>query len=156
MMSGLPNSVRLRRTVAALAVLAPLVLAGCTSDKGPTAAEAGQTLKSHILQLIKERNAKNVTIIDPGGRNISCADGKFKQTFAVTAADADANSRPQIIKDALISALGNVAPYEIVSDKFDDSPIEVQNAHAATVLFLGSSANGRIEVQGQTQCLLPS
>src|SRR5262245_61105683 len=124
-MLGLSGHVRLRGLLVVLAVANALVLTGCDSDEGPTAAQAGQTLKNHILQLLKERNAQDVTVTDPGGRNIPCGDGKAKQTFAVVAADADARTRPQIIKDGFISALGHVGNYRIVSDGFDDKPIEV-------------------------------
>jgi hypothetical protein len=152
-MLGLSGPVRLRALLVVLAVAIPLVLTGCDSDNGLTAAQAGQTLKNHILQLLKERNAQDVTITDPGGKNIPCGEGKAKQTFAVVAADIEMRTQPQIIKDSLVSALGRVGNYRIVSDGFNDKPIEVESPDAATVLFIGSPANGRIDIKGQTQCL---
>ncbi|MFC0863489.1 hypothetical protein ACFHYQ_14405 [Sphaerimonospora cavernae] len=150
-MPVMPHRVRLH--IAAVAVLTLLAASACTSDESPTAAKAGQAIKKHILQLLKERNAQNVTITDPGGKNIPCGDDKAKQTFAARATDADPQAQPQIIKDTLVAALRRVAPYEIISDKFDARPIELRNAEEATVLFLGSPGEGRIDVRGETRCL---
>ena len=139
-----------------ITLLAILLLAGCTSHDTPTAAQAGQTLKTHILQLLKERNAQNITITDPGGKNVPCVDGKAKQTFAVTATDSSPLSEPQIIKDQLVATLSHIGPYKIVSDKFDYRPVELENVAAATTLFLGSTGTGRIDIEGVTRCLLIS
>ncbi|MEV6980486.1 hypothetical protein AB0M95_04395 [Sphaerisporangium sp. NPDC051017] len=136
-----------------LVLLTPVVLTACAADTGPTATQAGQTLKYHILQLLKESNAKNVTITDPGGKNLSCSDSKVRQTFAASAVDSEPKAKSQIVKDGLVSALGRVAPYKIVTDGFDDGPIRLENTEAATVLYLSSSLDGRIDVRGQTQCL---
>ncbi|GII62538.1 hypothetical protein Skr01_26230 [Sphaerisporangium krabiense] len=149
----LSSPAKLRRKATVVALLVPLALTACTSDKGPTVAQAGQTLKSHILQLLKESNAQNVTIADPGGKNIPCEEGKAKQTFAAIAVDSESLSKPQIVKDGLISALSRVAPYKIVSDGFDDKPIQLENAATGTILYIGSSGHGEIDVRGQTQCL---
>ncbi|WP_370019984.1 hypothetical protein [Planotetraspora sp. GP83] len=132
--------------------LAALALTGCTSDKGPTAAQAGQTLKNHILQLLKERNAQDITITDPGGRNIPCPDGKAKQTFAATGKDLP-QRRPDVLVDSLVGALKRVAPYEIVSVADPGGSVRVRNTAAQTILLLGSPANGQYSVSGETQCL---
>ena len=97
-MPGAPLSVRLRPITAALLLT---LLTACTSEDSPTAAQAGQTLKKHVLQLLKERNAQNVTITDPGGKNIPCGDGKAKQTFAATGLDLPQRESPALV-DSLI------------------------------------------------------
>jgi hypothetical protein len=143
-----------RYAIAVASVLLTLLsIPGCGSDDGPTAAEAGRTLKAHVLALLKEGKATNVTVTDPGGKNIACGEGRAKQSFSVTASGPDAQADPQVVKDRLISALSQVAPYRIVSDDFNDRPIEVENADAGTELFLEASADGQIVVRGQTLCL---
>ncbi|MET8156985.1 hypothetical protein ABZT47_11465 [Sphaerisporangium sp. NPDC005289] len=143
----------LRRKFAAVALLTPLVLTACTIDKGPTVAQAGQTLKGHILQLLQERHARDVTITDPGGKNVPCGHGRAKQTFAVRATDIDARSKSQLVKDGLVATLKRVAPYEIASDDFDSKPIRLENQDAATVLYVGSPLDGQIDLRGETHCL---
>jgi hypothetical protein len=151
-MLGPSSRARLRRNVAALLLLVTLALSGCTSDNGPTASQAGQTLKSHILQLLKERNAQNVTITDPGGKNIPCASGKAKQTFAATGDDLPERA-PDALVDSLLGALKRVAPYGIVSAGEPGSPVRMQDKDAHTILVLSSPGNGRYLVSGETFCL---
>ncbi|MEU8195713.1 hypothetical protein AB0C10_18205 [Microbispora amethystogenes] len=151
-MPGAPLSARICPIAGAL-LLTLLAPVACSSEETPTAAEAGQTLRTHILQLLKERNAQNVTITDPGGKDIPCGDGKAKQTFAATAGDADLRTEPQIVKDALVGALNRVAAYRIVSDGFGDEPVEARNEATHTDLFLDAPARGRIRVAGRTDCL---
>ncbi|MEU8268871.1 hypothetical protein AB0B89_17075 [Sphaerisporangium sp. NPDC049002] len=151
-MLGLTSPVKLRRKAAVLALLTPLTLTACTSDKGPTAAQAGQTLKSHILQLLKERNAQELTITDPGGKDIACADGKAKQTFAATGNDLPERSS-ETLRSMLLGALNHVAPYKIVSPDGLDKPIRVSSDSFNTILVLDSSSSGVYVVSGETTCL---
>ncbi|MBB2743766.1 UNVERIFIED_ORG: hypothetical protein FHR35_003602 [Microbispora rosea subsp. rosea] len=151
-MPGAPFSVRLRPIAAAL-LLALLTSTACTSEDSPTAAQAGQTLKKHVLQLLDEAGARDVAITDPGGKDIPCADGGVKQTFAVTAGDIDDDRQPQFIKDELVGALRRVARYQMISDGFDAGPVEVRDATSGSVLQLGAPAKGRIAISGWTGCL---
>ncbi|MCT9929412.1 hypothetical protein N5079_04180 [Planotetraspora sp. A-T 1434] len=148
----LPSPGRLRRTLAVLG-LAALALAGCTSDKGPTAAQAGQTLKNHILQLLKERDAENVTITDPGGRNIPCADGKAKQTFSATGNDNFRKTAPHILRTAMLGALERVGNYDVVGVPEPNKPIHVTDVSSATNLVLDSPSVGVYSISGETRCL---
>ncbi|WP_152990520.1 hypothetical protein [Sphaerimonospora mesophila] len=150
-MPGMPNRARLH--IIAVVTLTLVAASGCTSNETPTAAQAGQTLKKHILQLLKERNAQNITITDPGGKNIPCADGRVKQTFGATGSDLP-DRRPDALVDALLGALKRVAPYRITS--FADhpgDPITVQSESSQTILTLSAPTNGKYVVSGETKCL---
>ncbi|ETK32496.1 hypothetical protein [Microbispora sp. ATCC PTA-5024] len=150
-MPGLPVSMRLRRiaVVVALVSFAPIA---CTEDDTPTAAQAGQTLKNHILRLLKERNAQKVTITDPGGKDIPCGDGRAKQTFAATGGDLP-NRRPDTLRSMLLGTVQHVAPYEVVSLRSMNEPIRVSDSSAKTLLTLDSSGDGVYVVSGETECL---
>ncbi|MGI5156161.1 hypothetical protein [Microbispora sp. CA-102843] len=150
-MPGAPLSVRLRPIAAAL-LLALLTSTACTTENSPTAAQAGQTLKKHILQLLEERNAQNVTITDPGGKNIPCGDGKAKQTFAATGQDLPQRG-PAALVDSLVGALKRVAPYDITAVGDPGEPVRVRNNAAHTLLTLASPRNGQYLVSGETECL---
>ncbi|MEU7884161.1 hypothetical protein AB0B54_01550 [Microbispora bryophytorum] len=151
-MPGAPLSVRLRPIAAAL-LLALLSSTACTSDDSPTAAEAGQTLKKHVLQLLKERNAQNVSITDPGGKNIPCGDGKAKQTFAATGEDLASRTTPENIRAALLGAVERVATYEVVDASALSNPVHVVNESTRTELVLDAADNGIYLVSGETTCL---
>ncbi|MEW9530363.1 hypothetical protein [Microbispora sp. NPDC049125] len=133
--------------------VASLGVSACTSDDTPTASEAGRTLKNHILQLLKERNAQNVTITDPGGKNIPCGDGHAKQTFAARGDDLP-ERQPAALVDALVGALKRVAPYRVVSAGESGQPVRVEDKQAHTVLVLSAPLKGMYQVSGETQCLV--
>ncbi|MCC5579046.1 hypothetical protein IMZ11_25810 [Microtetraspora sp. AC03309] len=140
--------VRLGVTVCAAALLA---VSGC-GDRGPTAAQAGETLKRHITELMKEGHVLDVKITDPGGRDIPCGEGKARRTFAATARDAAPEREPGVLNDVLNGALTRVAPYRIIEDH-GGAAVTVANKEYRTVLFLESSANGQYKVRGETECL---
>jgi hypothetical protein len=158
-MPGLPKTTGLRHGILVL-TLASLALTGCAdespapvpAESGPTAAQAGRTLKQHILQLLKERNAQHVTITDPGGKNIPCADGKAKQTFAATGEDLP-ERRPETLRSMLLGSVGHVAPYKVSHLDTMDTPIRVVDSGSKTMLVLDSSASGVYVVSGETECL---
>ncbi|MEU6414961.1 hypothetical protein [Microbispora sp. NPDC046933] len=152
-MPGAPLSVRLRPITAAL-LLALLTSTACTTENSPTAAQAGQTLKKHVLQLLEERNAQNVTITDPGGKNIPCGDGKAKQTFAATGVDLP-ERRPETLRSMLLGTVEHLAEYKVVKVETMEQPVRVADETARTVLILDSPRNGRYAVSGETECLQP-
>ncbi|MEV7803494.1 hypothetical protein AB0O28_11160 [Microbispora sp. NPDC088329] len=153
-MPGAPLSVRLRPIAVAI-LLMLLAPTACTSKDSPTAAQAGQTLKNHVLQLLKERNAQNVTVTDPGGKNIPCGDGKAKQTFAATGQDLPQRKPPALV-DSLLGALKRVAPYDITTVGDPGEPVRVRNDAAHTLLTLASPRDGQYSVNGETECLTVS
>ncbi|MFF4773430.1 hypothetical protein ACFY05_11285 [Microtetraspora fusca] len=140
--------VRLGVTACAVTLLA---VSGC-GDKGPTAAQAGETLKRHITELMKERHALDVKVTDPGGHDIPCGEGKARRTFAATARDAAPERQPGMLNTLLLGTLSQVASYQIIEDR-DQSPIRLANEEYRTVLILDSQAGGRYKVRGETECL---
>ncbi|MET8337630.1 hypothetical protein ABZV14_32200 [Streptosporangium canum] len=131
--------------------MALLVVSGC-GDSGPTAAEAGETLKSHITELMEERHALDVRITDSGGRDIPCGEGKAKRTFAATAREAASQRGPDMLNDLLLGTLSRVAAYRIAEDP-GRGPIRLANDKYKTVIILESPANGQYGVRGETECL---
>ncbi|WP_329428909.1 hypothetical protein OG339_06780 [Streptosporangium sp. NBC_01495] len=128
-----------------------LTVSGC-GDSGPTAAEAGETLKSHITELMKESHVLDVRITDSGGRDIPCGEGRAKRTFAAAARDSAPNSNPDGLNTFMVGALSLVAPYQIVEDR-GNAPIRLANDEYKTVIILESPANGQYAVRGETECL---
>ncbi|WP_327046679.1 hypothetical protein OG320_01900 [Microbispora sp. NBC_01189] len=151
-MLGAPLSARIR-PIAGVLLLALLAPVACSSEESPTAAEAGQTLKAHILQLLKERNAQNVTITDPGGKDIPCGDGKAKQTFAATGKDLSHTTSPENIRAALVGAVDRVAAYEVINAGPLSSPVHVIDRRTRTELVLDATGSGVYAVSGKTTCL---
>ncbi|MDP9865710.1 MULTISPECIES: hypothetical protein [Streptosporangium] len=127
------------------------VVSGC-GDGGPTAAEAGETLKAHITELMKERHALDVQITDSGGRDIPCGEGKAKRTFAAVGRDAAEQRGPDNLNDLLLGALSRVAPYRIAEDR-GNAPIRLANDEYKTVIILESPGSGQYGVRGETECL---
>ncbi|GII01804.1 hypothetical protein [Planobispora takensis] len=129
---------------------AGLAMAGC-SENEPTAAEAGATLKTHILKLLDEVSAQNVQVTDPGGKDIPCGDDKAKRTFAATAPDSSPERAPYILNNIMTSALDRVADYDIADSS--GAEIRMTNESTKTVILLDSTTKGRYAVRGETQCL---
>jgi len=152
-MLGLSGLVRLRGLLVVVAVAIPLALTGCDSDDGPTAAQAGQTLKNHILGVLNERTALDVTITDAGGKNVPCGDGMAKQTFAATGRDSAGDPSPEGLNALMVGALGRVADYRIVSADAPGKPVRAVNAGTRTTLVFQSPGNGLYAVAGETDCL---
>ncbi|MBB2911272.1 hypothetical protein FHS43_002537 [Streptosporangium becharense] len=139
-----------RRGVAVCAAVL-LAVSGC-ADSGPTAAEAGETLKTHITELMKEGHVLDVRITDSGGRDIPCGEGKAKRTFAAAGRDSAERSDPDGLNTYLIGVLSSVAPYRIVEDR-GNAPIRLANGEYKTVIILESPAEGQYAVRGETECL---
>jgi hypothetical protein len=149
----LSSRVRLRRQAAALILVSTLALTGCTSDKGPTAAQAGQTLKNQVLQLLRERDALDVRVTDPGGANLPCGNGKARQTFAATGVDAARETTPYILRTAMLGALDRISVYKIVGRIEPTKAVRVADAEHKIQLTLDSPSNGVYSVAGETDCL---
>ncbi|WP_371784796.1 hypothetical protein [Streptosporangium subroseum] len=143
----------IRRFPTALGItllLASTTLTAC-GEKEPTAAEAGKTLKVHILKLLEERGAQNVQVTDPGGKDIFCGNDKAKQTYAAVGQDAAPERAPDTLNSAMLGALKRVAHYE--TEASSNSMIRVTNESTRTILILESSINGQYSVRGETECL---
>lgn len=140
-----------RRGGAVCAVMVLVAVSGC-GESGPTAAEAGETLKNHITELMKQRHALDIRITDSGGRDIACGEGKAKRTFAATGRDPAERTGSDMLNDLLLGALSRVAPYRIVEDR-GDAPIRLANDKYKTVIVLESPGGGKYGVRGETECL---
>ncbi|MEV4093051.1 hypothetical protein [Streptosporangium saharense] len=142
------RSVRLG-VVACATVL--LTVTGC-GESGPTAAQAGETLKTHITELMRQRHALDVQVTDPGGRDIACGEGRAKRTFAAVGRDADTKREANSLNTLLLGTLSGVADYHIVEDR-GDAPLKLANDEYKTRMTLESSGNGQYAVTGETECL---
>jgi hypothetical protein len=134
-----------------ICVVALFAVSGC-AEKEPTAAEAGETLKLHITELMKQSRALDVKITDSGGQDISCGEGRAKQTFTATGRHAAPNLSADALNSLLLGALSPVADYEIVEDP-GKAPIHLANSTYRTTIILESPGDGRYRVRGETECL---
>ncbi|MEO3858060.1 hypothetical protein [Acrocarpospora sp. B8E8] len=139
--------IRLGVTICALVLLG----AGCAEPE-PTATDAGQALKLHITELMKEVHALNVQITDPGGRDLPCGEGRAKQSFAATGADSVPHMTADGLNTVLVAVLSRVAPYRIVEDR-GNAPIRLASEEFRTALVLESTGDGQYKVRGETECL---
>lgn len=147
------RSRRRPRRSGVLVVALLLALAGCTSDDEPTVSQAGETLKNHVLQLLKERNAQDIEITDPGGTDIACDGGKARRTFAATGRDLANRADAEALNTMLVGSLNAVAPYEVVSADAQGQPIRVVSKATRTILVFESPGDGLYVVRGETECL---
>ncbi|WP_440070319.1 hypothetical protein [Streptosporangium sp. OZ121] len=142
---------RLVRQGVMICAVVLLSISGC-AEKEPTAAEAGETLKLHVTELMKKSHALDVKVTDPGGRNIPCGEGRAKQTFAVTGEDPATEIDGDGLNTLLVGALSSIAPYRIVEDP-GNAPIRLTNKEFGTVIHLESPGSGQFKVRGETECL---
>lgn len=140
------------RLIVSISLAAGLTLSAC-SESEPTAAEAGQTLKRQIDQSVSHVFGTGVEVIDPGGKDIACGEGKFKRTYAVQARARVGSGDPEGITTALISTLDDAAGYKLVSEGVSPPYREVVSAQHRIRITLSSPSKGRIAVRGETECL---
>ncbi|GAA3443280.1 hypothetical protein [Planomonospora venezuelensis] len=143
------SSRRLPVRLGATLLVVALAAVGC-GEKEPTAAEAGATLKNHILKLLDEVSAQNVQVTDPG-KDIPCGDGKAKRTFAATGLDIAGQTKPRMLNIQMLGALSGFADYKMTGpggEKFS-----VTSEATKTSLHMDSSADGQYTVRGETECL---
>jgi hypothetical protein len=142
---------RLGATILAAILVAVIAVAAIGNEKEPTVAEAGETLKAHILKLFDELRARNIQVTDPGGKDIPCEDGKAKRTFAATGLDISPERMPDILNNIMIGAMGRVADYHIADSS--GGTVRMENEPTKTIIMLNSTRNGHYSAQGETQCL---
>ncbi|MEV6864655.1 hypothetical protein AB0M44_27075 [Streptosporangium subroseum] len=136
-------------------LLTAMTLAACGGgEKEPTATEAGATLKTHILQILKEVNAQNIKITDSGGKKIPCGEKKVKYTFAATGQDTVPQTRPTALNAQLLGALNEFADYKMTNP--ESTTLRAVNESARTSIEFGSDKNGQYVVRGETECLSQS
>ncbi|PZG45709.1 hypothetical protein C1I98_15270 [Spongiactinospora gelatinilytica] len=142
-----------------LAVLAAAVTLSATATpvpkvRQPTAAEAGTTLKRHILRLLDEVSGHDVRITDPGGEDIPCGAGKAKRAFAATASGGIWERDARTLNVQMVAAVNEFADYDVTDSEGPD--FGMASDGTKTSLHLNSSNEGRYSVRGQTSCLSPS
>ncbi|WP_433418803.1 hypothetical protein ACQP1V_03725 [Microtetraspora malaysiensis] len=138
-----------------IGVVAVFVLSGCgdNAPPQPTAAQAGDVLKSHIDQTLKNALAVDIKTTDPGGKDIPCGSGKYKRTYAAEARAKVGSGDPEIITVALVGALSHVADYDLVDSSGRLTEEEAVSAKYHTRVNLSSPAKGKMVARGETECL---
>ncbi|NRQ36034.1 hypothetical protein HII36_29995 [Nonomuraea sp. NN258] len=135
-----------------LAVLAVLAAASCSApDPGPTAAQAGQTLKSHIGQLMRLPRLHDVAVTDPGGADVACGAGGVKRTYA---AGARFDGDPELLVDLLTGRMTGTWGYRVERVFIPDSVKTVLRlAPARVTVTLDVPADDRATITGETDCV---
>ncbi|GGO16000.1 hypothetical protein GCM10010116_32220 [Microbispora rosea subsp. aerata] len=131
---------------------AGLMLSAC-SEPEPTAAEAGQVLKNHIDQTVKQAFGADIEVTDPGGKDIPCGNGKFKRSYAVKARARVGSGDSEGITLALVGTLDAIASYDLVKAGMTPTYQQAVSEEFRTRIVLSSPSQGRIEVRGETDCL---
>jgi hypothetical protein len=141
-------------TAARSSLLASLVamtmLAGC-GDKGPTAAEASQKLRTDITGLLRNISAHNAKVIDDGSKNIPCGKHKAKRTYAVTASQSTPGGTPRGLLGLMIGSMaGN---YKLTRVEPAGTTALMRNKTAHINVTLRSLSRNTLTVSGVTDCL---
>jgi hypothetical protein len=140
-----------RGCLVALGLIA--VSVGCAqSDPGPTAAQAGETLKSHITWLVKHSGPfPKSEVTDPGDKEISCAEDKVKRTYGVT---VTLQGKDSGLIDQMTGALGMNLGYKVDKVFAPDSYRTILKLEeASTVITLDMPEARLVTVVGETGCL---
>jgi hypothetical protein len=146
----------LRSAILAVGLVLP-ALAGCSGGESaePTVAQAEDTLKTHITQMLETLHASDIKITDPGGEDVACGEGRVKRTYRATAVEELGSGEPDIILLAMIGALDRIAEYDAVGNTTDKSKREMKNDDHHTRITLESPGERQIVIAGETYCLTP-
>ncbi|GAA3712622.1 hypothetical protein GCM10022224_092730 [Nonomuraea antimicrobica] len=128
------------------------LVAGCGGgDPGPTAAQAGETLKTHITELIGETGLKDVQVTDPGGKDVSCGEEGAKRTYAVKSTFRGEDTG---LIGEMAGALTLNWGYKV--DKVftpESYKTILKLASARTTVTLDMPVMGDVVVSGETSCI---
>ncbi|GAA0399107.1 hypothetical protein [Acrocarpospora corrugata] len=141
--------------ILSIAVFVAFVLSGCGDNAPPlpTSTEAGQVLKSHIDRTFRYALAKEITITDPGGRDVPCGDGKYRRTYSVEAVAGEGPGDSQKVATSLISALNGVAKYQMTEVPGTLAMRVAVSTQFRTRIAIYSPSKGRMAARGETECL---
>ncbi|MBO2451791.1 hypothetical protein J4573_32215 [Actinomadura barringtoniae] len=149
--------------IVGLTLATALLLSACGDDKpkGPTAAEAEQTLKAHINKLVGVGvgNVRHVKVTDPGGKDIPCGKNKAKRTYAVTGDKNDPKKddlslTPVDLRSHMFGVLiTQVAKYDTVDIKGGQPTLNTHNPATRTNILIKAYPNRKLELFGSTDCL---
>ncbi|MFI7642792.1 hypothetical protein [Nonomuraea sp. NPDC049400] len=139
-----------RLGVLAMAALA-LATSCSTPDTGPTAAQAGETLKAHITQLMRETGLRNVEVTDPGGKDVSCGEGRTKRTYG---AKSTFDGNGEVLINQLTGTLTGTWGYKVDRVFIPDSAKTILKlAPSRTVVTLDLPTEHEVAVVGETDCV---
>lgn len=142
----------------AMSIFAACSLGSCQSSskpiQGPTAAQAGATLKTHITSLVQQLGTKNLKVTDPG-QSLPCGSKRAKQTYAVTGNDTSlSNSKPTTLVDFMTGFLvAQENPYKVVAARHDIAWSKLANTTAHVQIAVSSPSPRKFSISGQTECL---
>ncbi|MEZ0075351.1 hypothetical protein [Planotetraspora sp. GP83] len=142
--------------IISISLAAGLMLSGCSdppTSKEPTAAQVEPILKSHIDQTMKYAFATDITVTDPGGKDIPCGDGRSKRTYAVKAKAGVGSGNSEMVTLTLIGGLHQVAKYKLPSYAKSLTEQEAVGEQYRTRILLSSPTKGEMVVRGETDCL---
>lgn len=127
--------------------------AGCArSDPGPTAAQAGETLKSHVTWLVKHVGPfPESEVTDPGGKDIACGEGKIKRTYGVK---ATLPGRDSGLIDQMTGALGMNLGYKVdrvFAPESQKTILKLKEARTTIILDMPNTL--LMTVVGETECV---
>lgn len=138
--------------------IALLMLAGCAKTDAPpvlTAAEAGATLKEHITRTLDGAQGEDIEVTDPGGKDISCSDGKVKRTYTAKARDSFYSGDRNLTLLAMIGSLSKVADYELDNSNANDTYQEAAIKDLYLRIIMSAPAEGSMMARGETERLPP-
>ncbi|GGO27847.1 hypothetical protein [Microbispora bryophytorum] len=140
------------RLIVPITLAAGLMMSACTESE-PTPAEAGQVLKRHIDQTMKNAFAVDVEITDPGGKDVPCGSDRYRRTYAVKAKAGVGSGNPEMVTLALIGGLHEVARYELHDVGTDLTKREAVSRQYHTRMLISSPSKGNMVIEGETDCL---
>lgn len=136
-------------SVVAVVCFAAAACGASENAQGPTAKEAGVSLRSDIAKLLDDIQANGVKVVDPGKKNISCGDDRARQTYGVSMINSDPADRGDMLGQVvgLLETNGN---YKVAdANRFSGS---VRNRSKHTLIKFKSKSK-RFVINGQTDCL---
>lgn len=135
------------------AMTAFTLVAGCGGggDPGPSAAQAGETLKTHITQLMTKADLRDFDVTDPGGKDVPCGDEGTKRTYGVK---STFRMDPEVLIARLVGALTSTWGYEIEQVFVPDRGKTVLKlASARTTVTVDLPETDVLTVTGETDCV---
>lgn len=143
------------RQAVLVSLFTALVLSGCSNDTSndtPTVAEAGETLKAHITEVLRQVEAHDIVVTASGEKDIPCGKGRAKRIYSAQGKDSWEKRDSAIMNTIMFAKLVDIAPYSLAGGhgaRF----IRVSNADLGVTITLHSSKNGQYAIAGETYCL---
>ncbi|MGK5550683.1 hypothetical protein ACSNOI_03635 [Actinomadura kijaniata] len=157
----MPKSFPVRANIALALTLLTITTSCQQQPKGPTAAQAEQTLKTQIGTALEGAAARNARVTDSGGRDIACEKSKAKRTYAVTAEIDSSELSPVEIKNGITGRLLRNTQFTVTRDDnatYDSSStrLDLHNRETKTSITISIPSQRQLIINGQTNCLRAS